>query len=248
MKKDFIIFLVFLLCVTNFFGQSKKDSIIVATAAGMSIIFDEIKSDFEKKTGSKIEMVYSSSGNIREQIINGAPYDVFISANVSFVDVLIEKDLILSDSKNIYAKGRVILAVKKDKFVINDIFDLTKSDFKKIAIGETSTTPYGLAAKESLESLNLWKMVETKLIYAKDTPAVFTLLKTGNVEAAFLSLAYANDKEINYILIPEKYHKPINQALGIVKRTKNEKLSREFVNFVTKNCLDIFKKYGYEVP
>lgn len=120
---------------------------------------------------------------------------------------------------------------------------------KKIAIADPSHAPYGLAAKEALQSLGLWDQLEAKMVNAKDIQDALTMLKTGNVEAAFISLSVYNKSEVNFLLIDDKLYNPLKQAIAVVKGTQHEKAAREFIKFVNgEQGRDIMKKYGFVLP
>jgi molybdate transport system substrate-binding protein len=227
-----------------------ENGITIAAAADLALAFKEIGELYEKTSGNKVKIIYSSSGTAREQIENGAPYDVYASANIKFVDDLIKKDKIIADSKELYAIGRIGIAVKKgNKLQIVDVKDLLKPEFKKISIAEPSHAPYGLAAKEALQSLGLWEKLEIKFVYANDIQQSLTFIKTGNVEAGFISLSVFNKDEVDFLLIDDKLHNPLRQAIAVVKGTKYENIARDFIKFVNGNYgRPIMKKYGFVLP
>ncbi|HBD93742.1 MAG: molybdate ABC transporter substrate-binding protein [Spirochaetes bacterium GWF1_31_7] len=229
----------------------KVDGVLtVAAAADLALAFNEIGESFEQTTGTPVKIIFSSSGTAREQIANGAPYDVYASANVNFVDELIKKDCIIADTKELYGIGRVVLAIKKNSTLkIDDVKDLLKPDFKKISIADPSHAPYGLAVKETLQSLELWEKMESKFVYGKDIQHSLTLLKTGNVEAGFISLSVVNNEEYNFIILDDALHNSLRQAIAVVKGTKFEKEARAFIKYVNgQNGRPIMKKYGFVLP
>ncbi|QCX33639.1 molybdate ABC transporter substrate-binding protein [Caloramator sp. E03] len=232
-------------------SSNKADKEITVTAAAdLVFAFREIGELYEKSTGNKVKFIFSSSGTAREQIENGAPYDVYASANIKYVDDLIGKDKIIPDTKKIYAIGRIGVATNvKSSLKVNDVRDLLKTEYKKIAIANPEHAPYGLASKEALESLGLWEKLKDKIIYCKDIQDVLTMIKSGNVEAGFISLSVYRKDEVNFLLIDDKLHKPLKQAIAVVKGTKNEKIARDFIKFVNgKQGRDIMKKYGFVLP
>ncbi|SKA97671.1 molybdate transport system substrate-binding protein [Caloramator quimbayensis] len=228
----------------------KSNEITVAAAADLVFAFNDIGKLYEKETGNKVKLIFSSSGTAREQIENGAPYDVYASANIKFVDDLISKGKIISDTKQLYAVGRIGIATKIDSpLKVNDVKDLLKEDFKKIAIANPDHAPYGTASKEALQSLGLWEDLKDKMVYCKDIQDVLAMTKSGNVEAGFISLSVYKKDEMNFMLIDDKLHKPLKQAMAVVKGTKNESISRDFIKFVNgKEGREIMKRYGFVLP
>lgn len=259
-----LVFLVFMASLTgcSASGTTPKDAadknttaktgvkITVAAAADLALAFKEIGALYEKKTGNEAQITFSSSGTAREQIANGAPYDVYASANIKFVDDLIAQDKIIADSKELYAIGRIGAAtLVKSPLQVKETGDLLKPEFKKIAIANPDHAPYGLAAKEALVSMGLWDKLKDKLVYAKDIQDALTMIKTGNVEAGFISLSVVNRDEVNFLLFDDKLHNPLNQAIAVVKTTQHEQAARDFIKFVNgEQGREIMKKYGFVLP
>lgn len=232
-------------------GSDKSASpLIVSAAADLVVAFNEIKPLFEASSGIELQLIFSSSGTAREQIEHGAPYDVYASANISFVDYLIEKGRIIPDSKELYAIGRVgIATLKSNSLTVTNPEDLLKIDFKKIAIADPSHAPYGLAAKEALISLGLWEKLQDRFVYAKDIQHTLTLLRSGNVEAALISLSVYDAAETRFLLLGDALHNPLRQAIGIVTGTKKEAEARAFIRFVNgMQGRAVMKKYGFVLP
>jgi len=236
---------------TNLHPENKhaKD-ITIAAAADLVLAFDEIGKLFERTYGIRTKIIYSSSGTAREQIANGAPFDVYASANIKFVDDLIKAGKIIPDTQELYGIGRVGAATSvKSKLRISSLNDLLKSDYKKIAIADPSHAPYGLAAKQTLEKFGLWDKLKDKMIYAKDIQHSLSLLNTGNVEAAFISLSVVNTKKVNFYLAEDKLHAPLKQSIAVVKGTKKEVEARKFIRFVNgTEGRKIMIKYGFILP
>ncbi len=226
------------------------EKITVAAAADLALAFKDIEALYEQTTGNEAEITYSSSGTAREQIANGAPYDVYASANIKYVDDLIEQDKIIADTKELYAIGRVgIATLVGNSLQVTDASDLLNPEYKKIAIADPSHAPYGVASKEALESLGLWDQLEGKMVYGKDIQDVLTQLKTGNVEAAFISLSVVNKDEVNFLLLDANLHNPLKQAIAVVKGTKHEEAARKFIETVNgAQGREIMKKYGFVLP
>ncbi|WP_353852679.1 molybdate ABC transporter substrate-binding protein [Dehalobacter restrictus] len=223
--------------------------ITVAAAADLLLAFAEIEALYEKDTGNDAEITYCSSGTAREQIANGAPYDVYASANIKFVDDLIEKDAVIADSKELYAIGRIGAAtLAGSSLEIKEASDLLKPEFKKIAIPDPSHAPYGLAAKEALESMGLWEKLQDKMVYAKDMQDCLTILKSGNVEAGLISLSVVTD-DVKFLIFDDKLHNPLKQAIAVVKTTQHEQEARDFIKYVNgEQGRNIMKKYGFVLP
>lgn len=245
MKFRVKVLLMFAICSFMFSGE-----ITVSAAADLNLAFKEIVSLYEKESKTKVNLIFSSSGTAKEQILNGAPYDVYASANIKFVDDLINVNMAIKETKELYGIGRIGFAtLKTNSTKINTVNDLLKKEVKKIAIANPDHAPYGLAAKEALISMGIWDKIEEKIVYGKDIQDTLTLIKTGNADCGIIALSIVNKNEVEFNLINESYHKQLKQAIVVVKGTKNEEESREFIKFVngTKGRT-IMKKYGFVLP
>lgn len=226
------------------------EEITVAAAADLIYAFGEIAYLYEQESGNAVNLIFSSSGTAREQIENGAPYDVYASANIKFVDDLIEKDKIIADSKELYAIGRVGAAVPINSSLnIQKFEDLLDPSVKKIAIANPDHAPYGLAAKQVLESLDLWEQLENRMVYGKDIQDTLALINSGNVEAGFISLSVVKSDEVNFLLADADLHQPLRQAIAVVTGTEHESAARAFIKTVNSpQGREIMKKYGFVLP
>jgi molybdate transport system substrate-binding protein len=233
-------------CKSN--PQNQAAELHVAAASDLIPAFEEIGREFEKSHNSKVIFSFGATGMLTRQIENGSPMDVFAAANVGFVEQLERKGMILSDTKAVYARGRIALWTRKDSgLTIEKIDDLARDEVKRIAIANPDYAPYGMAAREALESAGIWDAVKPKLVYGENIRQTLQFAETGNVEAAIVSLSLSSKSDGRWVLIPEELHKPISQGLAVIKETKNEKTAREFVSFVMgSQGQAILAKYGFE--
>lgn len=227
--------------------KKDKNVITVAAASDLSLAFPEIVESFEKKTSYKVQLTFGSSGTLTQQIENGAPYDVFASANTAFIEILKEKERTIPETQILYGQGRIGIATKDSAIQINGMEDLLNPEIKKIAIASPEHAPYGMAAKEALQSLEMWEELKDKLVYGKSISDALTLVKTGNAEAGIISHAIISD-DIPFVLIDSQLHSPINQSITVVNGTKKEKIAKEFVHYVrSSEGKKILQKYGFNI-
>lgn len=222
----------------------------VAAAADLRFAFAEIGRAFEQETGTTVTLSFGSTGLLAKQIEQGAPFDVFAAANISFLDKLRARGLIINDSRQLYARGRIVLAVnKKTQLHVTQLSDLTLPDIKAIAIANPQHAPYGLAAQQAMAKLGMWDRVRPKLVYGENIRHALQLIQTGNAEVGVIALSVAKAPEIDWTLIPDDLHAPIDQALAIIKGTKMEVQARRFIRFVNQPAGRlIMKKYGFLLP
>jgi molybdate transport system substrate-binding protein len=253
MKKFFVLLNVctfFLLAFHSFSVAQTKQELIVAAAADLQNAFSDIKPIFEKDNHCKLILNFGSTGLLVQQIKQGAPFDILAAANVSYIEQLEKENLILPNSETIYARGRIGIWYPKDSpFILNSLSDLTNPQIKRIAIANPVHAPYGVAAKEALVSSKIWDLVKDKLIYGENISETKQYAQTGNVDAAIIALSLSQDSVGRFILIDESLHNPLNQALGIIKQTKNPELAKKFCDFLTSSTgKTILKKYGFQLP
>jgi molybdate transport system substrate-binding protein len=174
--------------------------------------------------------------------------DLFAAASVDFIEQLDQKGLILSDTKAVYARGRITLWTSNDsQLTINQIEDLKRDEVKRIAIANPDHAPYGMAAREAMQHAGIWDSVKSKLVYGDNIRQTLQFAETGNVEVAIVALSLSKQSDGHWTLIPEELHKPINQGLAVINGSKNEKSARAFASFITgPQGQAILAKYGFE--
>jgi molybdate transport system substrate-binding protein len=243
MRRFFNIALVFL---TAAFSQAAD--LHVAAAANLSTVLPEISAAFERQTKIHIVPSLGATAQLTQQIENGAPFDVFLSADVEHIDQLIKDAFVVAGSRAVYARGKLVVWAPRrpDLHTLND---LTKSDVRAIAVAKPELAPYGVAAVEALKGSGLWDALEKKVVYAPSISIAKQFADTGNAEAAFTALALTVGQTGNVFPVDEKLHKPIDQALGIVKNSKDQESARTFTKFLAgPEGREILKRFGYVAP
>jgi molybdate transport system substrate-binding protein len=232
--------------------------LIVAAASDLLLAFQEIGELFTRETGVEVKFNFGSTGLLAQQIANGAPIDVFAAANIAFVDKLREQGMIIDDTQQLYARGRIVVAKQKGSdpgFSWKELADneswelLNQGVYKKLAIASPDHAPYGTAAKEFLISTNNWYKVEERLVYGSNIRDALKFVLSGNAEVAIIALSIVDKSEVDYILIPEELHLPLNQAMAVIKSTKFEQEARAFSEYVLSDRgKAILGKYGFIIP
>ena len=245
-------FVMALACVTACKDQSPATSagpgeLTVAAASDLTPAFEEIGREFESATKIKVVFVFGSTGMLTRQIENGAPVDLFAAANVSYIDQLEQKGLIVPDTKAIYARGRITMWMPDESPLrLQSINDLARPEVMRVSIANPDHAPYGLAAKQALESAGVWDLVQPKLVYGDNIRQTLQYAQTGNVEVAIVALSLSIPSRGRWQLIPEELHQPIDQGLGVIKGTRNEQAARAFATFLSSSQgRAIMKKYGF---
>jgi molybdate transport system substrate-binding protein len=245
---------LFLLLSVILAGCSKpSDKIVVATAANVQYVMKEIQKEFEKETGEEIQIVVGSSGKLTAQIREGAPFDVFVSADTKYPQEIF-KNGGSDEEPKIYATGSLVLWAKDIPETELSTAILATEKVKKIAIPNPRNAPYGEAAIEVLKAQNLFEKTEKKLVYGESIAQTAQYISTGSVEAGFNALSIVLSPEMknkgHYIIIDSTLHKPIQQAAILLKHSNaspKKESSQKFYNFLYSNkAKQIFKKYGYK--
>lgn len=237
--------LLFLFPATAF---GKERTLTIAAASDLSYALKEMASGFEKETGIRPVVSFGSTGMLARQIAEGAPFDVFLAADLSYMGKLKDLEMIDKDTVEVYARGRIVVAVKEGADVPS-IKDLSGPSVKKIAIANPSHAPYGRAAEEAMRSAGVWEAVKGKLVFGENIRQALQFVESGNADAGIIALSIAGTPGISHALIEESMHRPISQAFGIVSSSSQKAEATRFIAYI-KGPLGsaILKKYGFALP
>jgi molybdate transport system substrate-binding protein len=230
--------------------SNPRSEIIVAAASDLTPAFQELGREFEQETGIKVTFSFGSTGMLARQIENGAPVDLFAAANLEFIEQLERQGLILPDTKALYARGRLTLWRRADSPLnVERIEDLAHPRVASIAIAQPEHAPYGKAAREALESAGIWKAVEPKLVYGENVRQVMQYAETGNADVAIIALSLSVTSKGKWTLVAEQLHKPLDQALAVIKSGRSEGEAIRFAGFVNSaRGRATMRKYGFILP
>jgi molybdate transport system substrate-binding protein len=198
----------------------------------------------------KVTNSFGATADLAKQIENGAPFDVFASADVEHVEALARKGLLADAPRGVYARGRLVLWMPPGgKASVNRVEDLAGEGVSKIAIAKPDVAPYGRAAVESLNALGLWAKVEPKVVYSQTVAQAKQFAASGNADAAFIPRSLVRAGEGTAIEIEGRLHAPIEQAVGVVRASKRETAARRFVEFLlSEEGQTVLKSFGYDAP
>ncbi len=224
----------------------------ISAAASLTDVMEEIKGLYEEKSGNTLMMNYASSGALQQQIEEGAPADVFISAAQRQMDMLQEKELIDEESRVDLLENGVVLIVPADgeNEAISDFDSLLTDSVNRLAIGEPESVPAGRYAKEVLVSLELWDALEAKekLILGKDVRQVLTYVETGNVDAGivYMTDALSSDQVKVVTSAPVGSHTPVTYPAAIIKGCAEREAAEDFMSFLqSEEAAVVFDKHGF---
>jgi len=240
--------MIFIL-VLLLFAFSFSETLRIAAASSFRFALNPIIKEFERKTGNKVLVSYGASGHFYIQIKNGAPYDIFISANEIYPKKLIESGKAVKASYTVFARGKLVLFTTKD-IELKDYKVLLFPEVETIAIANPKHAPYGRAAVEFLKNAGLYEKVLKKLVYGSNVSQAFQYVVSGGADVGLVALSlvipYGKGK---YLLIDQKLYSPVNNVAVITEYGKSKKASWEFLKFLTSPfARKVLKEYGYEVP
>jgi molybdate transport system substrate-binding protein len=246
----FIVVLVLVISTMCRSSTSAPVTLTVSAAADLTPAFEELGKLFENETGIKVTFNFGSTGQLTQQIEQGAPVDLLAAANVRFVEELERQNLILADTKALYAQGRITIWTRSDSPLrLEHVEDLAKPEVRRIAIANPEHAPYGEAARQALQSAGIWDRVSSRLVFGENINQTLQYVETGNVDAAIVALSLSVNSKGRWVLISDQLHQPLNQALAVIKSTPHEAEARRFASFINSSQGRlIMRKYGFILP
>jgi molybdate transport system substrate-binding protein len=232
------------------------DNILIAAASNLRFAMHEICQEFQEANSSiQTKVSYGSSGNFFAQINQGAPFDIFFSADATYPELLEKEGLTVKESQRVYAVGKIVLWVPKESKVDPDtgLQAVTSPAVKKLAIANPRHAPYGRAAEESLRYYGLWDKIESKLIYGENISQTAQFVHTGAADVGIVALSLAISpkmlQEGRYWVIPDESHSDIEQIYVVLKNGKEKRSVRKFLDFIHgEKGGEILSRYGFVIP
>src|SRR5271163_3141364 len=238
-----------------FAGTASAQEIRVAAAADLQFAMQDVAAQFEKRTGTKVNVTYGSSGNFFSQIQNGAPFDLFFSADIDYPRKLEAAGLAEPGTLYKYAVGRIVIWTPADSKV-----DVTRDGWKslldpsvqKISIANPEHAPYGRAAVAAMQKAGIYEQVKAKLVYGENISQAAQFVQSGNAQAGIVAMSLAVSpgmKEGKRWEIPADLHPPIEQGAIVLTSAKNKEPARAFLEFVKGEAGRVtLARYGFTFP
>jgi len=219
-----------------------QTTLTVAAAADLAPLQNALSQAYHPY---RLRLVIAGSAVLAQQIQNGAPYDIFLSANARYVDQLISFGKMQAPDVRVYAVGRLGLLWRDGKR--HRVSDLASDWVRIVALPNPRLAPYGVAAQQALEHAGLWAKVQPKVVYGENVRETLELFTSGNADAVLTSASLLQDR--NPDLIPSAWHAPIVQKGGIVATTRNLEAARRFMAFLTSPAGQaVFAQFGFGKP
>jgi molybdate transport system substrate-binding protein len=229
--------------------------IIIAAASDLNFAFKEIVADFENKTGDKVKLSLGSSGNFFAQISNGAPFDLYFSADISYPRKLEEAGLTEPGTLYMYAVGRIVLWVPKGSpiDVSLGIKALQHPSVKKVAIANPKHAPYGRAAVSAMQHYGVYDAVKDKLVLGENISQTSQFIQTGAADIGIIALSLAIAPAMKdaglYWEVPLDAYPPLEQGTVVLKSAKDPKTARKFLDYLkSPDGAAVMKRYGFFLP
>lgn len=250
MRKSFSVAAVFFVLAWTQ-ASAWADEILVSAAASLTDVLKEISNGYQAKSKHTVKFNFGPSNGLARQIEEGAPADIFFSADLPQMDSLDKKGLLEPGTrKNLLSNQLVIIVPADSKLAISSPKDLLKADIKKIALAEPSSVPVGVYTSKYLVDEGLWDQVKPKVVPVQDVRATLAAVESGNVEAGFVyKTDAAVSKKVKIIYeVPIDKGPKITYPVAIVKESKRKDAARDFLNHASSPAArQTFKKYGFVV-
>jgi len=236
------------------FPLALAQEITVAAAADLQFAMQDVAARFQKETGKTVKLIYGSSGNFFQQIQNGAPFDMFFSANLDFPKKLEAAGLTEPGTYYQYARGRIVIWAPKESKIdlTSGLKALLDSSVKKIAIANPQHAPYGQAAVAAMQKENVYEHVKEKFVLGENISQTASFVVSGAADVGIVALSLALSPTMKekgrYLDIPAGEYPPIEQACVILSSSKEKNTARQFLSFMkTPAVAEVLRSYGFDV-
>lgn len=216
-------------------GTVHAEEILVAVASNFALPMSKLVENFETETGHEVELAFGSSGRFYAQILNGAPYQVFLSADQEKPEQLEESGLTVNDSRFTYATGSLVLW-SADEDLVTGGAEVLDGDYRRLALANPELAPYGRAATQVLEALGKLEQLRPRWVQGENIAQAYQFVETGNAELGFVALSQvieAGDlKSGSGWRVPAELHEPIRQDAVLLRRAENCDACRQFMDYL----------------
>lgn len=231
------------------------EDVTIAAASDLNFAFKELTAEYERVTGNRIKLTLGSSGNFYAQIHNGAPFDLYFSADIGYPRKLEEAGLTVPGSLYRYAVGRIVIwSANESRLNVSKGFEaLRDPHVKKVAIANPKHAPYGRAAVAAMEQAQVYEVVKDRLVLGENISQAAQFIESGacdvGVIALSLALAPTMKSKGTYWEVPDSYYPPLEQGAVILKQSKHPDAAKAFLDFLkSRHGQEVMKRYGFTLP
>lgn len=232
--------------------SATAQGLTVAAAADLQTVMPALAAEFQTATGTAVRVTYGSSGNFFSQIQNGAPFDLFFSADVDYPRQLDQAGLAEPGSLFVYGTGRIVVWTRKDSLldVTRGLTALADARVRRVAIANPEHAPYGRAAVAALRHERLYEVVKPKFILGENVSQAATFVQSGNAEGGIVALSLALAPALKdsgaYYLIPPAFYPPLDQGAVILKSSHHKDTARRFLAFIQRpGMVKLMQAFGF---
>ena len=236
-------------------NHERCGTVTVAAASDLADVMNELAANFEKASGCTVRVSTGSSGNFLSQIENGAPFDVFFSADIAYPKKLEAEGLATPGSTYLYAVGKIVLWVRNDSSldVSKGLVELRDPGTGKVAIANPEHAPYGRAAEEALRKAGIYEAVKDRLVLGENISQAAQFVESGNAGAGILALSLAVSPEMKekgrFTRIPENLYAPIEQGVVALRASHNSHGAQAFLDYIKSPATAaLLERYGFVLP
>jgi molybdate transport system substrate-binding protein len=236
-----------------FAGSVNAGEVNAAVAANFTAPAQQIAAMFVKETGNNVKLSFGSTGKFYSQIKEGAPFDVLLAADEKTPKLMEQENLAVTNSRFVYAIGKLVLWSAKAGYVDDKGAVLSNASYNKLSYADPKLAPYGLAAQETLQKMNLWDKVQSKLVTGDSITQTYQFAATGNAELAFIALSQiTKDGKVtdgSLWIVPSDLYSPIKQAAVQLSAAKDKTTAQSFLSYLkSEKALTIIRSFGYGLP
>jgi molybdate transport system substrate-binding protein len=235
-------------------GLANAQTLTIAAASDLQSVLPTIALDFEKQSGITTRLTFGSSGNFFSQLQNGAPFDVFLSADIDYPQQLIKGGQAVGETLYEYAAGRIVLWTRKETGInlVRGLQILSDPRVRRIAIANPEHAPYGRAAVAALRHEHLYDTVQSKLVLGENISQAAQFVQSGNADVGIIALSVALAPALKsdgvYMEIPLSMYPPIQQGAVVLRSSKNQPAARDFLKFLKRpESLKLLADFGFAV-
>ncbi|MEB3292825.1 MAG: molybdate ABC transporter substrate-binding protein [Synechococcales bacterium] len=227
-------------------------TLLISAAASLKDVMEELKPIYQRKNPNvNLTFNFGASGALLQQIEQGAPADIFISAAKRQMDTLAQKGALVPGTVTNLANNRLVLIVPAGSRAVKSFMNLKKPQVKRISMGEPRSVPAGQYAEQVLRKLNLWNEVKPKLVYANNVRQVLSVVESGNADAGmvYITDAKVSNKVKVVVTADDNYHSKILYPMAVLKSSKKVDDAKKFVQFLSgAEARNVLRNYGFIVP
>lgn len=236
--------------------QHDTRTLTVSAAADLSDAFSELGRLYTAESGVNVSFNFGSTGQLAHQVEEGAPVDIFAAASIDYIVELEKKGSLIPESRQIYGIGRLVLWSRLDSPAqVARVDELNQATIKRIAIANPEHAPYGMAAREALVTAGIWPDLLPRIVMAGNVREALQYAESGDVDVAIIARSLCptatNTGRVpgNWSLVPDTLHRPLIQAMGIVRGSQNRELAEKFTSLVaSEKGKQILTRYGFTIP